>query len=90
MNEAQKNHSLILGNRKRAEICGISSVGSFDEGQVVLETSLGVLTIDGRELHIVRLDLDRGEVVIEGVICGAVYSDEEERSRGRFFSRLVR
>ena len=90
MNEAQKNHSLILGNRKRAEICGISSVGSFDESQVVLETSLGVLTIDGRELHIVRLDLDRGEVVIEGVICGAVYSDEEERSRGRFFSRLIR
>lgn len=90
MNEAQKNHSLILGNRNRAEICGVFSVGSFDEGQVVLETSLGVLTVDGHELHIVRLDLDRGEVVIEGKICGVIYSDEEEKGRGRFFSRLVR
>ena len=90
MNEAQKSHSLILGNRKRAEICGISSVGSFDENQVVLDTTLGVLTVDGHELHIVKLDLDRGEVVIEGKICGAIYSDEEEKSRGRFFSRLVR
>ena len=90
MNEERKGHSLILYDRKRAEICGVSSVGSFDEGQVVLDTALGVLVVDGRELHIVKLDLDRGEVVIEGRLCGAVYSDAEENRKSGFFSRLVK
>ena len=90
MNEEHKNHSLILCDRKRAEICGVSSVGSFDEEQVVLETAFGTLVVDGHELHIMKLDLDRGEVVIEGRVCGAVYSDTDESRRGGFFSRLVK
>lgn len=90
MNAGQNEHSLILTGRTRAEIGGVSSVGSFDEGQVTLDTVDGALTVDGRELHIVRLDLERGEVVIEGRICGAVYNDVEEPRRGGFFSRLVK
>ena len=91
MNAGQSNgNSLILTDRKRAEITGVASVDSFDEGQVTLETAQGALTVEGRELHIVRLDLERGEVVIEGKICGAVYCDVEEARRGGFFSRLVK
>ena len=90
MNSGQNDHSLILTDRTRAEICGVSSVESFDEGQVTLDTVQGALTVDGRELHIVRLDLDRGEIVIEGKICGAVYNEVEENRKGGFFSRLVK
>ena len=40
-------HSLALEERHRLCVSGVSEVLSFDEEQVVMDTSLGLLTVDG-------------------------------------------
>ncbi len=73
-NQSDEQKLLIL-DRKIMNISGVLDVVSFDETGAVLRTSLGTLTIDGEELHVVKLDLGNGSVVIEGKINGIFYSE---------------
>ena len=68
-------HGLILQNRQRRELTGVEDVVSFDETGAVLRTALGMLAVDGEELHVVKLDLAGGNVQIEGKVNGLVYAD---------------
>ena len=84
-NPSAKKHSLSLKNRERLTLDGINEVVSFDEGAVVLETSLGLLTVEGVGLHVTKLLLEAGEVAVEGEISLLSYSTgHEKRSRGLF------
>ena len=42
-------------------LTGVKDVVVFDENQVVLDTELGLLTIKGKNLHMNRLTLEKGE-----------------------------
>ena len=44
-------HRLILDNRAHMEITGVLDLLMFDETEIVLETSAGVLNIRGDQLH---------------------------------------
>ena len=74
--------NIILENRKKASISGVEDIDSFDEQTVVLYTNLGMLTVRGLGLHINRLNVETGEVVIEGDMDSFVYSDGESRKTG--------
>lgn len=81
-------HNLILKGRKDLSISGVLDVDSFDESMVVAYTELGQLTINGQNLHINRIDLDSGDLDLEGNIASLEYIDNAaERS---FFSKLFR
>lgn len=70
-------HSFLVQNRSSAAIAGVQEVISFDESQVVMDTDLGLLTIKGKELHVSRLTVEKGEVDVEGEIDSLVYSSNE-------------
>lgn len=74
-NQYAKNHRLSLDNRKKAVIYGITEVGSFDTDEVVLVTEAGVLTVKGKDLHVIRLEVDKGELEMAGTIDSMVYSE---------------
>ncbi|MBQ9984744.1 MAG: sporulation protein YabP [Oscillospiraceae bacterium] len=80
--------NIIMENRSKISVSGVSDVENFDEGSVVLYTSRGMLTVRGAGLHIERLSLETGELAVEGTINGVEYSDEI-RNEG-FWSRLFR
>ena len=63
-----RSHKVMLTNRKTCTISGVVDVLSFDTGEVLLETDLGMLMIKGKELHVSRLSLDKGEVDVDGKI----------------------
>ena len=69
-----KSHKLILTNRKNANFTGILDVLSFDVAEVLLETELGMLHIKGKDLHVNRLNLEKGEADIEGEVDTMTYS----------------
>ena len=48
MTEEQFPHKLTLQERKSLTMTGVAEVISFDESLVVLNTSLGVLTVQGQ------------------------------------------
>ena len=77
-------HSLELKRRERLTLDGVEEVISFDEGAVVLRTSLGRLTVEGDGLHVTKLLLDCGEVAVEGRVRALIYDDGKEAGRGLF------
>lgn len=88
----KSNHNITISSRKLMTLTGIEDVISFDEESVVMRSSLGIMTIDGGELHIIKLELDGGNVTIEGNINGLFYMDasEKEPSKSGKLKRLFR
>lgn len=73
-------HKLTLSERKTLTMTGATEVVSVDENAVVLKTSLGTLTIHGKQLQLKNLSLDGGQVAVDGVISALIY--EEPRPAG--------
>ena len=87
-----KSHRCSVSDRKAAELSGVSKVVSFDTNEILLDTNLGGLLIKGVDLHINRLDLDKGIVEVEGKMDALIYSDrnsDESTAKG-IISRLFR
>ena len=85
-------HKLTLENRGARTVTGIREVVSFDENQVVLDTDLGLLTVKGKDLHVSRLTLEKGEVDLDGTIDSLNYSSNEalRKSGESLFTRLFK
>jgi sporulation protein YabP len=86
---AELPHNIIIEGRKRLTVSGAEDVESFDEERIAMTTSRGGLIIFGQGLHIEKLSLDTGDVIVEGTIDRLEYEDEVRESGG-FFSRLFR
>lgn len=87
----KKVHNLILENRRLLTVSGVSDVDSFDEETVVLYTDIGELTVKGSDLHMNKLNVETGEVNIEGTIDQLSYREENPRSSsGGLIGRIFR
>lgn len=86
------SHRLIVNNRKGGSLNGITDVIAFDMNEVLLETELGMLMIKGKDLHVNRLNLEKGEVDIDGTIDSLTYSEVSDYSKKgeSLFGRLFR
>ena len=81
-------HRLVLSG----SVTGVNDVVSFDENEIVLDTEMGLLTIRGKELHVKRLTLEKGELDLEGQIDSLNYSSNAalKHSGESFLSRLLK
>ena len=89
--ETEKNydlvHSVVIDARNRVHISGVEEVESFDENNVIVFTSAGMLSVSGDDLHIEKLNIENGELAIEGRVDALEYSDDSP-NRGSFWSRI--
>lgn len=85
-----RQHKMVMNNRKTCALTGVKDVIAFDVNEVILETTMGILLIKGKNLHVKRLNLDKGEVDLEGKIDSFSYTDQGSLSaKGEsFFHRL--
>jgi sporulation protein YabP len=82
----ERKHSVSIENRNYLSTSGVKDIYNFDENKVVLETSLGTLTITGEGLHINKLNIDDGNLIIRGNISSCLYSESKDlREKGRGF-----
>jgi len=82
-------HHVILEERSTLAVSGVLDIDSFDEQTIVAYTDLGELLLKGSGLHINRIDLESGDLAVEGKINSISYTDHVP-SGGGFFSRLFR
>ena len=87
---AEKAHKLVLANRRMGSFSGIVDVLSFDISEILLETELGLLHIKGADLHVNRLNLEKGEVDIEGDVDSMEYTQLQNfgEKKKAFFGKL--
>lgn len=79
-------HSLSLEGREKMRISGVEDVSGFDETVVILRTTQGDLTVRGEALHIERIDLDVGQLDLQGKVTELRY--DETRPTATLWSRL--
>ena len=82
-------HNVIMENRKTLTITGVMDIDSFDEESVVVFTEQGELTIKGANLHINKIDVEAGDLMMEGEVDSLQYSDNQPH-RGGLLARLFR
>lgn len=83
--------NLILENRNKLSISGVSDVLSFDDQIVIVDTDLGMLTVKGDNLRINKLSIDTSEVIIEGNISSLIYSQKDIDRKGEsIFSKIFK
>jgi len=83
-------HNVILEDRRLLTVSGVSDVDSFDERTITVFTDMGELTVRGSDLHINRLSVEVGELLLEGKIDSLSYADPSPKSAGGFFGRVFR
>ena len=90
--QIQKAHKLVLNNRKTSIMTGVLDVLAFDLNEILLETEQGMMVIKGKDLHVNRLSLEKGEVDVTGHIDSCTYSDMQasKKKEESFFVRLFK
>lgn len=80
----EKGHLMTLRDRTNMSLTGVTDVPSFCEQTIVAATVSGDVTIIGEEMHISRLNLDEGQVEIEGTIHAVEYAAHAQGRKGVF------
>ncbi len=79
---ATKHNVTILG-RENISVTGVLDVLSFDEENIIMDTEMGVLILRGINLHVNRLNLDKGELDIDGQIESLNYEESGSYAKGK-------
>ena len=70
-------HRLSLNERKELTVTGVTEVVSFDEETAVMKTSLGALTVHGRQLQLKNLSTNGGQVEVSGTVSALIYQQNK-------------
>lgn len=86
-----KAQNLTLENKENLNITGVEHVESFNDEEVTLLTTKGVLIVKGMKLNISKLNVDEGRLTVKGIINSIIYSDKEiEREKEGFFKKIFK
>ena len=77
-------HSIHIDNRMRISVTGVLDVESLNEQEVMLITEAGPLNIAGSSMHLSKLNLEDGQICIEGELLALDYEPPETERRGLF------
>jgi sporulation protein YabP len=83
-------HIVNIDNRERVTVTDVADVESFNEEIVFLTLRNGGLVIRGEDLHIQKLDLEEGKVLISGAIGSAVYTEKKDRQEKGFLKKILK
>lgn len=90
MSESTQSHSVIIRDRKRAELSGICEVENFNDTEIDLLSLSGAVVIEGDSLKIESFSVETGKIEIIGSITGLYYYEKTDKSatrRGTLFAR---
>lgn len=82
------NQTVNLDNRKILMLTGVTKMISANEDCVIAEVGNSNLRVEGKELHISKLDVENGNLNITGVVNALKYSGSNVRES--FFKRIFK
>ena len=82
----KRAHDVSMKSRRRLLLSGVEEVESFDEHEIVMQTTEGSLTLHGEGLCVGELSTETGELSVEGLVTELRY--EDTAPRGGFWARL--
>ena len=79
----QGNHQVVITDKSRLEMDNVICVRAFDEDGVLLETSVGNISVEGKDLKIENFEKASSRILITGSITCVVYQEKRLKKRGR-------
>lgn len=84
-----KNQNILIEDRNRVTITGVEQVESFNDNTIILITIKGGMTVKGENLNVGKLNLDEGNIKIDGIINGIIYNDKDVQ-RGNIIGKIFK
>lgn len=75
--DTKPENRLDLTGRRYLKLDGVEQVGSFDESEITLATNMGFLLLKGEGMHITELNLEKGQLAVEGYISLMQFLEEK-------------
>ncbi len=72
-----KGHNLTAIDREDILVRGVSEVVSFDEANIRLVTTCGILNLEGEGLRVHVLNTKDGTIAVTGKLNGVLYEDPD-------------
>ena len=91
MNESiYKTHELKLLNRDMLTLSGIKKIINFDVDEFYLSSVMGDIYLKGKNLEVLKLDTDNGDIKINGKINSISYIDGKNKNKESIISKLFK
>lgn len=89
--ETNPYHNVVIKDRKIMELTGVKQIDSFDSSEFLMETAQGWMLVQGKDLTLGKLDTERGDVVIKGLIENLSYvSNKKGSPKESFMSKIFK
>lgn len=85
-----KNQNIFIEDRNKVTITGVEQVDSFNDNTIILRTVKGGMTIKGEGLNVGKLNLDNGNININGIINGIVYNNKDSSQRKNIIGKIFK
>lgn len=86
----KSTHDVHLLSREKLSINGIKEIINFDDTCVNLKTICGELSIEGENIHINVLNIEKGDIEIQGKISALNYYDSIDNDKRSLLSRIFK
>ena len=83
-----ENSFLTLNNRSTLSLTGVEKVFEANQTKVQLQVAGSVLGITGQNLNITKLDVEKGEVQIDGIVDELKFSSQQQKTN--FFKKMFK
>lgn len=87
---SKAEHNVVLNFREKLSISGVKEIINFDDKSVNMKTVCGELSIDGENIHINVLNVEKGELEISGKVNGINYFDSYDGDRKNLLARIFK
>ena len=85
------NHGITITERKTLLVSGVKKIENFDDEEFLMETTMGMLSVKGEDLELIKLDTMQGNVSIKGKINSIDYNEEtKSKEKEGIFNRLFK
>lgn len=83
--------NIIVEDRSKLSVSGVEDIDTFDESNFIAITTAGALVVKGADLHINKLNVDTGELVVDGEIDSCVFNNSYTgKAGGGLLSKIFR
>ncbi len=91
MENSSLNHVINITERKSIVITGVRKIESFDTEEFAINSSEGLIILKGKDLEIIKLDTNAGNISIKGNINYVEYIDDNQTSKdNKWFNKLFK
>lgn len=86
--DGKYSHIVQLIDRKNLMVSDVKDIDSFNTNEVILETGQGVILVKGKDIHVKRLNLEKGEADVEGNFDSIAYTGAKKIKKESLAKRL--